>query len=220
MPKDWSSESTQDEAFAAEVQRMGNEEKAKLEAKAKDDAAALKEKFGPPLPSPEDIRERAEQLEHSNAASGEGGSSGLSDTGRRAMQNRPATFRHSDSELGGEVRTSATDRGGLYETAWAEVKGRDGTTDAVGSARFTVAEGEATLDHDHFIASNGGTEWALLREVSERATEQGAQSLRVWVRDNDPQAEQRWQLRGFQPGQRDPGAAGVYWQKPLLAEND
>jgi GNAT superfamily N-acetyltransferase len=131
---------------------------------------------------------------------------------REAEDARPGTFRHSDVELGGEVRTSVAQEGGLYNVAKAEVFRPDGTSDAVGTARYSVAGGEATLDGSTFIAPNHGTESALLSEVSERARAQGADRLRVWVPDGDP-AEQRWQSHGFLPAERAPNARGVYWER-------
>jgi len=129
---------------------------------------------------------------------------------------RPGTFRYSDAEqLGGEVRTSVPQRGGFYSVAQAEVFRRDGTSDVVGTARYSVAGSEATLDGRTFIAPNHGTEWALLKKVGEQAQAQGADRLRVWVPDGGQDAETRWLRRGFQPTERDPGARGVHWERPL-----
>jgi hypothetical protein len=125
---------------------------------------------------------------------------------------RPGTFRYSDAGLGGEVRTSVEWEGGVYNVAKAEVFRSDGTSDVVGTARYSVAGGEATLDHTTFNAPNHGTEWALLKEVSERARAQGAGRLRVWVPDGDATAERRWLSHGFQPAERDPNAGGVHWE--------
>ena len=91
----------------------------------------------------------------------------------------------------------------------------DGTSDVVGTARYTVAAGEATLDGTSFTAPNYGTESALLSEVSEQARAQGADRLRVWAPDGDSFAERRWQLHGFQPTERDPHARGIYWDRPI-----
>lgn len=128
---------------------------------------------------------------------------------------RPGRFRYSDAELGGEVRTSVAQEGGLYSVAQAEVFRPDGTTKPAGKAYYTVAGSEATLDDRTFIASNHGTESALLKEVGEQAQAQGADQLRVWVRDDDPDAGTRWLRHGFQPTERDPGAAGIHWERRL-----
>jgi GNAT superfamily N-acetyltransferase len=123
-----------------------------------------------------------------------------------------ATFRYYDMDLRGEVRTSVSQEGGLYNVAQAQLF-REGTPiDVVGTARYSVAGGEATLDHTTFNAPNHGTEWALLKEVSERARAQGAGRLRVWVPDGDATAERRWLSHGFQPAERDPNAGGVHWE--------
>ena len=128
---------------------------------------------------------------------------------------RPGTFRYSDAGLGGEVRTSVEREGGLYSIAKAEVFRPDGTSDVVGTARYTVAAGEATLDGTAFTAPNYGTESALLSEVSEQARAQGADRLRVWVQDGDSVVEQRWLSHNFQPMERDPNAQGVHWERPV-----
>jgi len=117
--------------------------------------------------------------------------------------------------LGGEVRTSVVQEGGLHSVAQAEVFRRDGTTDVAGTVRYTAAGGEATLYGDAFIAANHGTEWALLKEVGEQARAQGADRLRVWVSDDDQDAGTRWLHHGFQPTERDPGARGVCWERCL-----
>lgn len=89
MPKDWSSESAQNEAFAAEVQRMRKEGEAKLEAEAKDDAAALKEKFGPPLPQPQEVGKGDEELEGSDASGSTSTGSRWNDNIVRSVQGPP-----------------------------------------------------------------------------------------------------------------------------------
>ena len=134
---------------------------------------------------------------------------------QQAEDVRPDTFRYSDAGLGGEVRTSVAQEGGLYSIAKAEVFRPDGTSDVVGTARYTVTAGEATLDGTSLIAPNFRTESALLKEVSEQARAQGADRLRVWVRDGDSVAERRWQSHGFQPTERDPNARGVHWERPV-----
>lgn len=132
---------------------------------------------------------------------------------RRLQEARPGTFRYYDMELGGEVRTSMAQEGGLYSIAQAEVFRSDGTSKVVGTARYTIAGGDATLTH--CVANNSGTESALLREVSEQARAQGTNRLRVWIPDDDQGARRRWPRHGFQPTERDPGAHGVYWERPL-----
>jgi hypothetical protein len=128
---------------------------------------------------------------------------------------RPGTFRYSDAELGGEVRTSVEREGGIYNIAKAEEFRRDGTHEVVGRARYSIAGGEATLYDDQFTAPNHGTESALLKEVSEQARAQGADRLRVWVRDGGSVAERRWLSHNFQPTERDPNAQGVFWERPV-----
>ncbi len=128
---------------------------------------------------------------------------------------RPGTFRYSDIELGGEVWSSAEDQESLQPIAKAEVFRRDGSSEVVGTVRYSVAGDEARIYPGAFNARNHGTEWALLSEVSEQARARGTTRLRIWVPDGDPAAEQRWQAHGFQPIGRNPGAAGVDWEKPL-----
>lgn len=94
---------------------------------------------------------------------------------------RPGTFRYSDAELRGEVRTSVPQKGGFYSVTQAEVFRRDGTTDTVGTARYSVAGSEATLYSDALVAPNYAAEGALLQEVSVQARAQGADRLRVWL---------------------------------------
>ena len=134
---------------------------------------------------------------------------------RKAEEARPGTFRYYDTELGGEVRTSVAQEGDLYSVTQAKVFRPDGTSNVVGTARYTVAGNEATLDNTHFIASSHGVESGLLKEVSEQARAQGANRLRVWVPDDDQGTGTRWLRHGFQPTERDPGARGVHWERPL-----
>jgi GNAT superfamily N-acetyltransferase len=130
---------------------------------------------------------------------------------------RPGTFRYSDAKLGGEVRTSVVREGGRYDVAQAEVFRRNDTPRVVGRAPYTIADGEAKLRSTEVKAANYGVETALLNEVSERARAQGVDRLRIWVPDDDPSQAYRWQNHGFHPGERDPGAAGVSWERPLSA---
>jgi hypothetical protein len=134
---------------------------------------------------------------------------------QEARPARPGTFRYSDAELGGEVRTSVGREGGVHAIAQAEVFRPDGTSETVGTARYSISGGDATLDSTHFVAPNYGTESALLSEVSKQAREQGASRLRVWVADDDPGSAQRWQSHGFQPTERAPQAAGTHWERPV-----
>jgi len=85
----------------------------------------------------------------------------------------------------------------------------------VGTARYSVAGGEAKLYGEQFNARNPGTESALVKEVSEQARAHGASRLRVWVPDGDSTAERRWQSHGFQPLERDPDAQGTHWEREL-----
>ena len=134
---------------------------------------------------------------------------------QQAEDVRPGTFRYSDAGLGGEVRTSVEREGGVYNVAKAEVFRRDGTHEVVGTARYSVAGGDATLYDTQFSARTHGTESALLKEVTEQARAQGADRLRVWVRDGDSVTEQRWLSHNFQPTERDPNARGVFWERPV-----
>jgi hypothetical protein len=128
---------------------------------------------------------------------------------------RPGTFRGFDAELGGEVHTSVAREGGMYALAQAEVFHRDGTSEIVGKARYSIAGGEATLDSTCFTAPNYGTETALLSEIRDQARAQDASRLRVWIPDGDPAIAHRWQSHGFLPAELDAGAAGVYWERPM-----
>lgn len=116
---------------------------------------------------------------------------------------RAGTFRHSDTELGGEVRTSAiqaetcrSETVVQHETVeWsrltmvqAEVYRPDGTSDVAGTARYAVSDDAAIVQGDWFIASNYGVESALLNEIDEQARAQGLKRLLVWVPDGDPGA--------------------------------
>lgn len=135
---------------------------------------------------------------------------------QQAEDVRSGKFRYFDAGLDGEVRTSVVREGGLYSIVKAELF-QDGTPICdLGKARYSVAGGEATLYDDvSFNARNHGTESALLSEVSEQARAQGANRLRVWVRDGDSVAERRWQSHGFQPTERYPQASGIYWDRPI-----
>jgi hypothetical protein len=134
---------------------------------------------------------------------------------RKAEEAQPSTLRCYNMELGGEVRTSVTREDGLYSIAESEVPRPNGTSEVVGKAQYTLASGEATLDNTQFTARNYWVESALLRKVSEQASLQGANRLRVWIPDDDQGARTRWLRHGFQPTERDPGARGVYWERPL-----
>jgi hypothetical protein len=218
MPKDWSSGTdskatkAQDEAFLEELKEMRRQQESEDKASMIEAEEAWEEKHG------------ARRELHR-----------LSDNGMQAMRGSD-TFRCSNSDLGGEVRTSTAQEGELHSIAKAEVHRRNGTSDEVGRARFSVTDDEATLAHDDFSITPAydtdpallsearkqscayAIEDALLSEVSEQSRAQGAQSLRVWVRDGESHAEERWRHHGFLPGERDPGAAGVHWRKPLGSE--
>jgi hypothetical protein len=144
------------------------------------------------------------------------GSSAFESRLKQAEDVRPGTFRYSDSSLGGEVRTSTDNPGSAQSIAQAEVFRRDGSSDVVGTARYSVAGGEAKLYGGSVTAPNYGTEEALLDEIGDQARSQGADRLQVWVPDGDAEAAKRWSAHGFQPsGDRNPGAAGITWEKRL-----
>lgn len=134
---------------------------------------------------------------------------------QEAADARPGTFRYSDQGLGGEVRTAVPRDGGIYSEVQAEVYRRDGSVDTVGTARYSVAEDSATIHNQPFGAANEGVKNALVSEISEQARARGATRLQGWAPDGDMDAVQRWQRLGFQPVQRAPGAAGVYWERPI-----
>ena len=134
----------------------------------------------------------------------------------RALDNRLlGTFRYSDQGLGGEVRTSVPQDGGIYSEAQAEVYRRDGSVDTVGTARYSIAGDSATVHNYPFVAANEGVKHALVSEISEQARARGATRLQGWAPDGDQDAVKRWQSLGFQPTQRAPGASGVYWERPI-----
>lgn len=127
-------------------------------------------------------------------------------------QNDPAdTFRYSDASLGGEVRTSASQGDGPVELAQAEVVGRDGARQVVGTARYSMRPDEAFVHSNSVIAPNHGVEDALLSEIGDQARNRGADRLKIWAADGDT----RWSSHGFQPMERNPGAKGVHWEKRL-----
>ena len=64
---------------------------------------------------------------------------------QQAEDVRAGTFRYSNAGLGGEVRTSVEHGGGVHNLAKAEVFRRDGTSDVVGTAQYSIASGEAEL---------------------------------------------------------------------------
>jgi hypothetical protein len=135
---------------------------------------------------------------------------------KQAEDARPGTFRYSDASLGGEIRTSADNASGVQSLASAEVLRSDGSSDVVGTARYSVAGGEAKLYGGSVTAANFGVEEALLDEISQQARSQGADRLQVWVPDNDPDAGQHWGSHGFhRASERDPGGQGAYWDKRL-----
>jgi len=134
---------------------------------------------------------------------------------QEAADARPGTFRYSDRALGGEVRTSVPQDGGIYSEAQAEVYRRDGSVDTVGTARYSVAGDSATIHNQPFVAANEGVKNALVSEISEQARARGATRLRGWAPDGDQDAVQRWQSLGFQPTQPDGGAPGTYWERPI-----
>lgn len=129
---------------------------------------------------------------------------------------RPGTFRYSDTRHGGEVRTSTDNPQGAQSLAKAELFRRDGSSDILGTARYSVAGGEARLYGGSVIAQDYGTEEALLSEVGDQARVQGVDRLSVFVPDGDQTAMQRWGRHGFYPAQAsDPGARGITLEKLL-----
>lgn len=127
-------------------------------------------------------------------------------------EGRPGTFRGYDMGRNGEIRTS-TESKGMYSVASAEFFGRDGTHQVDGTACYKVADGAGQIES--LTAGTPLTENALLKEVGEGASAQGADRLRVWVKDDDPSAGSRWLGKGFHSTERDPGAKGVFWERPL-----
>jgi hypothetical protein len=148
-------------------------------------------------------------------ASGPLGKESLNRRMTDAADARPGRFRYSDSGLGGEIRTTSEGRGGVRALATAAVFRPDGSSDTVGTVRYRVAGGEARLQPDTLTAPNYGVEGALLQEVGQQAQMQGANRLWVWVPDGNGDAANRWQCHGFHSTERNPGASGVNWEKPL-----
>ena len=134
---------------------------------------------------------------------------------QEAADVRPGTFRYSDQELGGEVRTSVPQDGGISSVAQAEVYRRDGSVDTVGAARYSVSGDSATIYNQPFVYANEGVKNALVSEISDQGRAKGATRLQGWAPDGDQDAVKRWQSLGFQPTQRAPGASGVYWERPI-----
>ena len=132
-----------------------------------------------------------------------------------ATDARPGTFRYSDSSLGGEIRTTSEGQGSVRALATATVFRPDGSSDTVGTVRYSVAGGEAKIHPDTLTAPNYGVEGALLDEVGQQAQMEGVNRLRVWLPDGNKDAENQWLGHGFHSTERDPGARGVDWEKPL-----
>lgn len=144
------------------------------------------------------------------------GSSAFESRLKQAEDVRPGTFRYYDPNLHGEVHTSTDSPGGVRSVAKAELYQRNGSSASVGELRYSVAGGEAEIRGDFVRTPNHGVENALLDEVSQQARAQGIDRLRVWVPDGDTDAAKRWNTHGFLPtGERDPGAAGSYWENRL-----
>jgi hypothetical protein len=132
-----------------------------------------------------------------------------------ATDARPGTFRYSDSNLGGEVRTTSEGTSSIRPLAVATVFRPDGSSDTVGTVRYSVAGGEARIRPDTLTAPNYGVEGALLDEVGQQAQMEGVNRLRVWMPDGNKVAENQRLGHGFHSTGRDPGARGVDWEKPL-----
>jgi hypothetical protein len=130
------------------------------------------------------------------------------------IETRPGTFRPGGAELGGELRTHVEGAKSIRPMAVAELYRPDGSATAVGTAHFSVAGNEARVEGfngDQHPAVTG----AVLDEIGDVAREQGVNSLKVFVPDNDTDAAARWRSYGFHPTDRNPGAAGIDWEKPL-----
>lgn len=135
---------------------------------------------------------------------------------KQAEDAHPGTFRYSDTRLGGEVRTSTDNPQGGQSLAKAEVFRRNGSSDVLGTARYSVAGGEARLYGGSVVAQDYGTEEALLSDIGDQARAQGADRLSVFVPDGDQIATQRWGRHGFYPAQAsDPGSRGITLEKLL-----
>lgn len=126
------------------------------------------------------------------------------------------TFRYSDANLGGEVRTSTDNPDSAQSIARAEVFRRDGSSNVVGTARYSIAGGEAKLYGGSVVSQDFGTDDALLSEIGDQARGRGIDRLSVYVPDNDQAAADRWSRQGFQPrNEQDSGLPGQFWEKRL-----
>lgn len=135
---------------------------------------------------------------------------------KQAEDTRPGTFRYSDTQRGGEVRTSTDNSKGAQSLAKAELYRRDGRSDVLGTARYSVASGEAKLYGGSVIAQDYGTEEALLSEIGDQARAQGVDCLSVFVPNGDQTAAQRWSRHGFQPAlECGSGSPGITLEKRL-----
>ena len=124
----------------------------------------------------------------------------------------PGTFRGYDTGRNGEIRT-LTESQGMYSVASAEFYRQDGTHYVDGTASYKVVDGAGQIER--LVAPTPLTEYALLKEVGEGASAQGADRLRVWVPGDNTSAGNRWLGKGFHPTEPDPGAGGVFWERPL-----
>jgi len=146
---------------------------------------------------------------------GEGTPPGGDNPGNPPEKSEYTSFRYYDLKLGGEIHTSVSREGGIDSQVQADLY-RDGERmNTVGTAHYRIEGSEAIIQGDAVIAANHRVESSLLNEVSQQARDQGAERLWVWSPDNSAGDGMRWARQGFQPAERDPGAAGVYWQRPL-----
>ena len=129
---------------------------------------------------------------------------------------RPGTFRYSDADLGGEIRTSTEGTESIQPVANAQLFRPDGTTETVGTARYTVDGNEAKVYPASVTAPNYGVESALLDEVGDQAQTQGVGKLTIFTPNGDSAAMTRWTSHGFQPAaEQNSNPAGVYLEKLL-----
>ncbi len=132
------------------------------------------------------------------------------------VSERPGTFRYSDANLGGEICTNTEAADSLQPVANAQVFRPDGTTETVGTARYTVDGNEAKVYPASVTAPNYGVESALLDEVGDRARVQGASKLTIFTPNGDSAAMTRWTSHGFQPAaEQNNNPAGLYLEKLL-----
>lgn len=132
------------------------------------------------------------------------------------ISERPGTFRYSDAKLGGEIRTSTEGTESIQPVANAQLFRPDGTTETVGTARYTVDGDEAKIYPKSVTAPNYGVETALLDEIGDQAQAQGASKLTIFAPNGDAAAQDHWRLHGFQlAAEQNNNPSGVYLEKLL-----